>query len=73
MYFDGAVNNNRVGIGIIFITPEGEMIPIAKRLEFKVISSRIRGMHLRFRSFAGCGGRKYNSVWGFNTSGKTDF
>ena len=40
MYFDGAVNNNGAGVGIILITPEGEMIPMAKRLEFKVTNNQ---------------------------------
>ena len=40
MYFDGAVNNREVGIGVILISPEGEMIPMAKRLEFKVTNNQ---------------------------------
>ena len=40
MYFDGAVNNRRAGIGVILISPEGEMIPMAKTLEFKVTNNQ---------------------------------
>ena len=36
MYFDGAVNSRGVGIGVILISPEGEIVLMAKRLEFKV-------------------------------------
>ena len=40
MYFDSTVNNRGVGIGIILISPEGDMIPMAKRLEFKVTNNQ---------------------------------
>ena len=40
MYFDGAVNSKGVGVGVILITPEGEMIPMAKRLEFEVTNNQ---------------------------------
>ena len=40
MYFDDAVNSRGVGIGVIFISPEGEMILMAKRLEFKVTNNQ---------------------------------
>ena len=40
MYFDGAVNSQGAGIGVILISPEGEMIPMAKRLEFKVTNNQ---------------------------------
>ena len=38
-YFDGAVNNRGVGINVILISPEGEMIPMVKRLEFEVTNN----------------------------------
>ena len=40
MHFDGAVNSRGAGIGVILITPEGEMIPMAKRLEFEVTNNQ---------------------------------
>ena len=40
MYFDGAVNNKGAGIGVILISPEGETIPMAKRLEFEVTNNQ---------------------------------
>ena len=41
MHFDEVVNNNRgAGIGIIVIMLEGKMIPMAKRLEFKVTNNQ---------------------------------
>ena len=40
MYFDGVVNNRGVGIGVILIMPEGEIILMAKRLEFEVINNQ---------------------------------
>ena len=40
MYFDGAVNNRRAGIGVILISPEGETIPMARRLEFEVTNNQ---------------------------------
>ena len=40
MYFDGAVNNRGACIGVILISPEGEMIPMAKRLEFEVTKNQ---------------------------------
>ena len=40
MYFDGAVNSRGAGIGVILITPEGEIIPMAKRLEFEVMNNQ---------------------------------
>ena len=39
MYFDGAVNQFGAGIGIILLTPEGEIVPIAKKLAFKVMNN----------------------------------
>ena len=40
MHFDRAVNSRGAGIGVILITPEGEMIPMAKRLEFEVTNNQ---------------------------------
>ena len=40
MYFDGAVNSKGAGVRVILITPGGEMIPIAKRLEFEVTNNQ---------------------------------
>ena len=40
MHFDGVVNSRGAGIGVILITPEGEMIPMAKRLEFEVTNNQ---------------------------------
>ena len=40
MYFDGVVNNRGAGIGVILISPEGETIPMAKRLEFEVTNNQ---------------------------------
>ena len=40
IYFDGAVNNRRAGIDVILISPEGKVIPIVKRLEFKVTNNQ---------------------------------
>ena len=39
LYFDGAVNNRGTGLGVILITPEGETIPMAKKLDFKVTNN----------------------------------
>ena len=40
MHFDGVVNNWGAGIGVILITPEGKMIPMAKRLEFNMTNNQ---------------------------------
>ena len=40
MYFDGAVNNRGASIGVILISPEGEIIPMAKSLEFEVTNNQ---------------------------------
>ena len=40
MYFDRAVNNKGAGVKVILITPEGEMIPMEKRLEFEVTNNQ---------------------------------
>ena len=40
MHFDRVVNNLKAGIGVILVTPEGEMIPMAKRLEFEVTNNQ---------------------------------
>ena len=42
MHFDGAVNNQGAGIGVILITPEGKMIPMVKRLEFEVTNNQAK-------------------------------
>ena len=40
MYFDEAVNSKGASVGVILITPEGEMILMAKRLEFEVTNNQ---------------------------------
>ena len=37
--FDGAVNNKGAGLGVILVMPEGETIPMAKKLDFKVTNN----------------------------------
>ncbi|XP_015581967.1 uncharacterized protein Mb2253c-like [Ricinus communis] len=39
MYFDGAMNARAIGLGIVMITLEGKMLPMAKRLDFKVTNN----------------------------------
>ena len=39
MYFDGSVNQFRVGIGVILFTPKNEVIPIAKKLVFWITNN----------------------------------
>ena len=39
LYFDGAVNNRGAGLGVILVTPEGETIHMAKKLDFKVTNN----------------------------------
>ena len=39
MYFDGAVNQFRAGVEIILLTLEGEVVPIAKKLAFRVTNT----------------------------------
>ena len=39
LYFDGAVNNKGVELGVILVTLEGETIPMAKKLDFKVTNN----------------------------------
>ena len=40
MYFDGAVNSRGASVGVILITPDGEMIPMAKKLDFEVTNNQ---------------------------------
>ena len=40
MHFDGAVNGKGASIGMVLITPEGEMIPMVKKLEFEVTNNK---------------------------------
>ena len=41
LYFNGAVNNKGVGLGVILVTPKGETIPMAKKLDFKVTNNMV--------------------------------
>ncbi|XP_048232890.1 uncharacterized protein LOC125370640 [Ricinus communis] len=41
MYFDGVVNAIGAGLGVVLITLEGEMLPIDKRLDFKVTNNMV--------------------------------
>ena len=34
MYFDGIVNKRGIGIGVVLATPQGELIPFAKKMTF---------------------------------------
>ena len=38
MYFDGVVNQFRVGIEVILVTPKNKVVPISKNLALKVIN-----------------------------------
>ena len=38
MYFDGVVNQFGARIGVILLTPEGEVVSITKKLAFTVIN-----------------------------------
>ena len=40
MYFDRVVNSKGAGVGVILITPEGEMISMVKRLGFEVTNNQ---------------------------------
>ena len=40
MYFYGAINNIGASIRVILITPEGEMIPMAKKLKYEVTNNQ---------------------------------
>jgi len=35
MYFDGAMNQYRNGIGVLLITPDGSHVPLAIKLNFE--------------------------------------
>ena len=39
MYFDGAVNQFRAGIGVILLTQKNKVILIAKKLAFRVMNN----------------------------------
>ena len=39
LYFNGAINNRGVGLGVVLVTPEGETILMAKKLDFRVINN----------------------------------
>ena len=39
MYFDGALNQLGAGIGVILLTLENEVIPIGKKLAFRVMNN----------------------------------
>eukprot|EP00257_Ricinus_communis_P014951 XP_015572750.1 uncharacterized protein LOC107260989 [Ricinus communis] len=41
MYFDRAVNTKGAGLGVVMIMTEGEVLPIAKRLVFKVVNNMV--------------------------------
>ena len=38
-YFDRAMNNRGAGLGVILVTQKGEIIPMAKKLDFKVTNN----------------------------------
>ena len=42
MYFDGAVNSRGACISVILTSPKGEMIPMAKRLEFEFTNNQAK-------------------------------
>ena len=41
MYFDRIVNQFGAGVGIILLTLEGELVPIAKKPSFKVTNNEV--------------------------------
>ena len=42
MYFEGVVNQFRAGIGVILLTLENEVIPILKKLAFRVTNNKAK-------------------------------
>ena len=40
MYFDGAIDQFEGGVRIILLTPEGKVVPIAKKLAFRVTNNK---------------------------------
>ena len=42
LFRSGAVNNKGAGVGVILVTLGGEMIPIAKKLEFRVTNNQAK-------------------------------
>jgi len=41
MYFDGAINQYRNGIGVLLIAPNGSNVPLAIKLKFKAINNMV--------------------------------
>ena len=41
IYFDGAMNQYRNGIGVLLITPEGSHIPLAVKLNFEATNNMV--------------------------------
>ena len=39
MHFDGAVNKNGAGLGVVLYTPDGELVLLSKRLTFPVTNN----------------------------------
>ena len=39
LYFDGDVKNRGAGLGVILVTPVGETIPMAKKLDFNITNN----------------------------------
>ena len=42
MYFDGTINQFRVGVGIILLMPEGEVVPIPRKLAFRITNNKAK-------------------------------
>ena len=41
MYFDGAVNRRGRGIGVVLATPQGQLIPFARKLTFECTNNEV--------------------------------
>ena len=41
LYFDGAVNKKGRGVGVVLTTPQGQMIPFARKLTFKCTNNEV--------------------------------
>ncbi|XP_048229331.1 uncharacterized protein LOC125369931 [Ricinus communis] len=49
MYYDGAVNAKGAGLGVVLITLKGEILPMAKRLDFRVTNNMVEYKAYLFR------------------------
>jgi len=75
LYFDGSVCDDRQGIGVVLVSPEGATFDFSSRLEFHCTNNQAEYEALLFglELFFFHGDKACSGFWGFSVSSPASF